>query len=194
MFSIAMGKVGFSITYPKSARDRHLSVVQIRAAAGKRTRGWMMIDGFIIPVALGRGGILANKREGDGGTPRGTFRPLRLWWRSDRHTRPRSVLPLRRIGPKDAWCEDPTDRHYNQPVRLVHDQAGDRLSRADHLYDFIIEIDHNTRPRIAGRGSAVFLHLARANFAPTAGCIGMTKAAMLRLLSRIGPNTRIKIA
>ena len=68
-----------------------------------------------------------------------------------------------------------------------------RLKRADHLYDFIIEIDHNTRPRIAGRGSAVFLHLARDNFAPTAGCISMTKAAMLQLLLRLGPRTRIII-
>jgi L,D-peptidoglycan transpeptidase YkuD (ErfK/YbiS/YcfS/YnhG family) len=65
--------------------------------------------------------------------------------------------------------------------------------RDDHLYDFIIEIDHNTKPRIARRGSAVFLHLARKNFSPTAGCVGMTKNAMLRLLSRIGPATRIVI-
>ena len=70
---------------------------------------------------------------------------------------------------------------------------GDRLRRDDHLYDFIVEIDHNTRPRIAGRGSAVFLHLARENFAPTAGCVSMTKVAMLRLLARLDPKTKIVI-
>jgi len=64
---------------------------------------------------------------------------------------------------------------------------------ADHLYDFIVEIDHNTRPRIAGRGSAVFLHLARDNFGPTAGCVSMTKSAMLQLLRRLGPRTKIII-
>ena len=95
--------------------------------------------------------------------------------------------------PEDAWCEDPHDRHYNQPVRLGRGQGGDRLTRDDHLYDFIIEIDHNAAPRIAGRGSAVFLHLARSNFAPTAGCVSMTKSSMLRLLRRIGPQTRIII-
>ena len=136
---------------------------------------------------------MANKREGDGGTPRGTFRPLRLWWRADRHPRPRTFLPVRAIGPDDAWCEDPADRHYNQPMRLTSRQGGDRLTRDDHLYDFIIEIDHNTAPRIAGRGSAVFLHLARENFSPTAGCVSMTKAAMLRLLERLGPETKIVI-
>jgi L,D-peptidoglycan transpeptidase YkuD (ErfK/YbiS/YcfS/YnhG family) len=147
----------------------------------------------MIPVALGRGGILANKREGDGGTPRGTFQPRRLWWRADRHARPRTVLPVRSIGSRDAWCEDPADRHYNQPVRFAADQGGDRLRRDDHLYDFIIEIDHNTRPRVAGRGSAVFLHLARAQFVPTAGCVAMTRSAMLQLLQRLGPRTKIII-
>ena len=151
------------------------------------------MGGRPIPVALGSGGIRADKREGDGGTPRGVFHPLRLWWRADRHVRPRTFLPVRHIAPGDAWSEDPADRHYNRPIRVADASPGDRLMRDDHLYDFIIEIDHNTRPRIAGRGSAVFLHLARANFSPTAGCVGMTKANMLRLLARIGPRTRIVI-
>jgi L,D-peptidoglycan transpeptidase YkuD (ErfK/YbiS/YcfS/YnhG family) len=123
----------------------------------------------------------------------GTFRPRRVWWRADRHPRPRTFLPVRAIRPEDAWCEDPASRHYNRPVRLDRAGPGDRLTRADQLYDFIIEIDHNMRPRIAGRGSAVFLHLARENFAPTAGCISMSRAAMLRLLARLGPQTRIEI-
>jgi L,D-peptidoglycan transpeptidase YkuD (ErfK/YbiS/YcfS/YnhG family) len=146
-----------------------------------------------IPVALGRGGILANKREGDGGTPRGSFHPRRLWWRADRFPRPRTFLVSRAIASADAWCEDPDDRHYNQPIRVARDYKGDRLTRKDHLYDFIVEIDHNTRPRIAGRGSAVFLHLARDNFGPTAGCVSMTRSAMLQLLWRLGPRTRIVI-
>ncbi len=188
-----MGKSDISITYLTSPRDRPLSAIRIRAAAGDPRRGWLTAGGQTVPVALGRAGILANKREGDGGTPRGTFRPRQLWWRADRHARPRTFLPVRAIGPGDAWCEDPEDRHYNQPVRLPPGRGGDRLRRDDHLYDFIVEIDHNTHPRIAGRGSAVFLHLAREGFGPTAGCVSMTKSAMLRLLQRIGPETKIVI-
>ncbi|MGJ4951198.1 L,D-transpeptidase family protein [Bradyrhizobium sp. HKCCYLS20291] len=179
--------------YGGGPTDRAATVIRIRTAAGNRQRGWLDVSGRIIPVALGRGGILANKREGDGGTPRGTFHPRQLWWRADRHPRPTTRLAIRPIGPEDAWCEDPADRRYNRPFRLRGDQPGDRLARGDHLYDFIIEIDHNTRPRIAGRGSAVFLHLARPNFGPTAGCVAMTRPAMLRLLQRIGPRTRIII-
>jgi L,D-peptidoglycan transpeptidase YkuD (ErfK/YbiS/YcfS/YnhG family) len=168
-------------------------MIWIRAAAGNPCRGRMTAEGLTVPVALGRGGIRANKREGDGGTPKGTFRPRQLWWRADRHPRPQTFLPARAIRPEDAWCEDPGSRHYNQPIRPDRDSGGDRLKRDDHLYDFIIEIDHNSAPRIAGRGSAVFFHLARANFTPTAGCVSMTKSAMLRLLERLGPETKIVI-
>jgi L,D-peptidoglycan transpeptidase YkuD (ErfK/YbiS/YcfS/YnhG family) len=182
-----------SIAYETNLCDRPLSVMRIRPAAGDPCRGWLTAGSQTIPVALGRGGIIANKREGDGGTPKGTFRPRQLWWRADRHPRPLTFLPIRAIRPEDAWCEDPRSRHYNEPVRLDREHGGDRLMRDDHLYDFIIEIDHNSCPRIAGLGSAVFLHLARADFSPTAGCVSMTKSAMLRLLRRLGPQTRIVI-
>jgi L,D-peptidoglycan transpeptidase YkuD (ErfK/YbiS/YcfS/YnhG family) len=175
------------------SRDRPLAAIRVRLAAGQPQRGWLIGAGLTTPVAIGRGSIRADKREGDGGTPKGIFHPVRLWWRSDRHPRPRTFLPVRAIKPTDAWCEDPADRRYNRPITLTTGASGDRLTRDDHLYDFIVEIDHNTRPRIAGRGSAVFLHLARDNFGPTAGCVAMTRPAMLRLLQRIGPRTKIVI-
>ena len=174
-------------------RKVSLSTILVRARAGARTRGWLLAGPLAVPVALGRGGIKANKREGDGGTPRGTFRPRRLWWRADRHARPMTQLPVRRIRPDDGWCEDPADRRYNQPIKVPHGRAGDRLRRDDRLYDFIVEIDHNTRPRVAGRGSAVFLHVAREGFAPTAGCVALRADALRRLLKRIGARTRIVI-
>jgi L,D-peptidoglycan transpeptidase YkuD (ErfK/YbiS/YcfS/YnhG family) len=187
-----MDKRVISSTYRTLSREP-LREIRIRAAAGDPRRGWLTAGGRTAPVALGRGGVRANKREGDGGTPKGSFRPRRLWWRADRHPRPLTFLPVRPIRPEDAWCEDPASRHYNRPMRLERGHSGDRLRRDDHLYDFIVEIDHNSSPRIAGRGSAVFLHLARENFAPTAGCVSMTKATMLRLLARLGPRTRIVI-
>lgn len=146
-----------------------------------------------IPVALGRGGILANKREGDGGTPRGRFRLVRLWWRPDRAPKPRTLLPARRIGRHDGWCEDPHDRLYNRAIHVPDSAPGDRLWRQDRLYDLILEIDHNSRPRVAGRGSAVFVHVAREGFKPTAGCVALRAPQLLRLLERVGPNTRIVI-
>jgi L,D-peptidoglycan transpeptidase YkuD (ErfK/YbiS/YcfS/YnhG family) len=144
-------------------------------------------------VALGRGGIKANKREGDGATPAGRYRLVRLWWRADRTPRPRTMLPVRPITTADGWCEDPSDRHYNRLIRMSPGQPGDRLRRTDALYDLIIEIDHNQRPRIAGRGSAVFIHVARPDMTPTAGCVSMPTMTLRRLLAHVGPNTTITI-
>ena len=170
-----------------------ISTFFVRRKPGHPTRGWLVAGPLALPVALGRGGIKANKREGDGGTPRGTFRLKRLWWRADRVARPMTHLPVRPITGADGWCEDPGDRRYNQPIRLAKGQPGDRLKREDRLYDFIIEIDHNTRPRIAGRGSAVFVHVARPGFAPTAGCVALKPDALRRLIAQVGPKTRIVI-
>jgi L,D-peptidoglycan transpeptidase YkuD (ErfK/YbiS/YcfS/YnhG family) len=166
----------------------------VRAKAGQRTRGWLVAGPLALPVALGRSGIKANKREGDGGTPRGTFVLRRLWWRADRAPRPCTRLPVRRIGRHDGWCEDPRDRRYNRPVQVPEQSTADRLWRADRLYDLIIEISHNTRPRIAGRGSAVFIHVARQEFGPTAGCVALDAKALRRLIERLGPGTRLEIA
>ncbi|HEX3859105.1 MAG TPA: L,D-transpeptidase family protein [Pseudolabrys sp.] len=170
-----------------------LKMLTVRRKAGDPARGWLIAGAQALPVALGRAGIKANKREGDGATPRGAFRLKRLWWRADRHARPRTRLPVQRIGAQDGWCEDPSDRHYNQRIVVPKDSKADRLARKDGLYDFIIELDHNTRPRIAGRGSAVFIHVARPGFAPTAGCVALTMPSLRRLLARLGPDTTIVV-
>src|SRR5262245_51166390 len=170
-----------------------LPTIEVRKRPGHRSEGVLIAAHRTIPVVLGRAGIRANKREGDGATPAGRFRPLRLWWRADRGPPLRAFLPLRQIGPDVAWCEDPADRRYNRPFRRSANEPGDRLWRSDQLYDLIVEIDHNTRPRVAGRGSAVFLHLARPDRRPTAGCVAMRAAELRRLLAVISPKTRISI-
>jgi len=174
-------------------RQAPLSLIRIHRRPGRRSQGWLRAGPLAVPVALGRGGIRADKREGDGGTPRGRFRPLRLWWRADRLPRPASLLPARRIGPHDAWCEDPRDRRYNRHFRRSATEPGDRLQRGDRLYDMIVEIDHNTRPRVAGRGSAVFIHVARDAFAPTAGCVGLRPRDLRILLTKLSRRTRILV-
>lgn len=170
-----------------------LSVIRIRSRPGSPRQGLLFAGAAQLPVALGRGGIKAAKHEGDGGTPAGRFHPVRLWWRDDRLLRPRTGLPVRRIHPGDAWCEDPADRRYNRPFRRSPGEQGDRLRRDDHLYDLIVEIDHNTRPRVAGHGSAVFIHLARPGFAPTAGCVALRRSDLLTLVARLTRKTRIDI-
>jgi L,D-peptidoglycan transpeptidase YkuD (ErfK/YbiS/YcfS/YnhG family) len=172
-----------------------LAVIHIRARPQHRSQALIFAGQRAIRAALGRSGVkaAAAKREGDGATPAGQFHPVRLWWRPDRLPRPQTLLPMRRIGPLDAWCEDPAARRYNRPFQRSANEPGDRLSRSDGLYDLIVEIDHNTRPRVAGRGSAIFLHVARAGFTPTAGCVAMTRKDLIALAARLSPKTRIII-
>ena len=168
--------------------------LRVHARPGQRPHGgWLLAGALRLPVALGRAGLVTLKREGDGATPRGRFRPVRLWWRADAGGRPRTGLPVRRISGSDAWCEDPADRRYNRPMRLPDGGVGDRLWRSDHLYDLVVEIDHNCRPRVKGRGSAIFIHVARPDLAPTAGCVALPAAGLRRLLARLCAKTSIRI-
>jgi len=170
-----------------------LRTISVSRRPSRRSQGWLRAGSLVVPVALGRAGVKADKREGDGGTPRGRFHPVRVWWRADLLRRPRTLLPARRIGRADAWCEDPGDRRYNQSFRRSANEPGDRLWRDDRLYDVILELDHNTRPRVAGRGSAVFVHVARPGLAPTAGCVALRLNDLRALLGRISRKTRIEV-
>ncbi|MCK0206768.1 L,D-transpeptidase family protein [Starkeya koreensis] len=167
--------------------------LRVIARTGDRRRGWLILDGRAMPVALGRGGIRADKREGDGATPRGIWHPRELRYRADHGLRPATHLPVRRTRREDGWCDDPADGRYNRPVRLPFRASHEEMWRADALYDLVVVLDHNERPRQAKRGSAVFLHLARPGFEPTAGCVAFRRADLRRLLARLGPRTRIEI-
>jgi L,D-peptidoglycan transpeptidase YkuD (ErfK/YbiS/YcfS/YnhG family) len=144
-------------------------------------------------VALGRSGIKALKREGDGATPAGRFPVRRVLYRADRVTRPRSVFPLRAIRSDDGWCEDPVDRNYNRLVKLSPRSRADRLTRDDNLYNLILILGHNDRLRVKGRGSAIFVHLARPGYAPTAGCIALSRHDLLMLLAQLRRGSAIYV-
>ena len=141
----------------------------------------------------------ANEAQPGSGDPQAPAQQPPAPRQQPQPAQPRPWLTPRqeRVAGAQAYAEgtDATQAEHEAMISAMVNRAnsGDRLRRDDHLYDFIVEIDHNSSPRIAGRGSAVFLHLARANFGPTAGCVSMTKSAMLRLLARLGPRTRIVI-
>jgi L,D-peptidoglycan transpeptidase YkuD (ErfK/YbiS/YcfS/YnhG family) len=144
------------------------------------------------PAAIGRAGVRADKREGDGASPAGAFRLLRVWWRADRLGRPATRLPTRAVGPRDGWSDDPADPLYNSPVRLPRRFGHERMRRADRLYDLVVETSHN-EARVPGAGSAVFVHLRRGEGARTAGCVAFRRADLLWILARWRPGDRLAI-
>lgn len=158
------------------------------AAARLRHRAWTA------RCAIGRAGIAANKREGDGATPLGAYPMRRILYRADRIARPISALPAAPLDPASGWCDDPASPDYNRPVRLPVEASAERLWRADALYDLIVVIGHNDAPVRFARGSAIFLHLAAPGYAPTEGCIALARRDLIRLLARIDRATRLRIA
>ena len=126
-------------------------------------------------------------------TPVGRFGILRACYRPDRLGRPRSNLPFTALRPTDGWCDDPTDRRYNRPVRLPCGAGHERMWRDDPLYDLVLDLSYNRAPTIRGRGSAIFLHVARPGLAPTEGCVALDARRLRHLLGRIGPRTQIEV-
>ncbi|MDF1720033.1 MAG: L,D-transpeptidase family protein [Minwuia sp.] len=143
--------------------------------------------------ALGSSGIVADKREGDGGTPVGTFAIRRLMYRHDRIGRPRTALPAQPILRTHGWCDDPGSPGYNRQIRLPSTFGHEELWRADGLYDLVLVIGHNDRPVVAGGGSAVFVHVARPDMAPTEGCVAFAFDALMEIITRLRPGDTVRI-
>jgi L,D-peptidoglycan transpeptidase YkuD (ErfK/YbiS/YcfS/YnhG family) len=165
--------------------------VLVRRAPGRPCQARVILAHGVRQAALGRTGIRALKREGDGGTPLGRFPIRQVLYRADRGIRPRTSLPLHAIRAGDGWCDDPLDRNYNRLVTLSSRRSAEGLRRADHLYDVVLVLGYNDRPRVRGRGSAIFVHLARPGLTPTDGCIALTRGDLLALLAEVRPGTEI---
>lgn len=143
--------------------------------------------------AVGRTGVRAGKREGDGATPAGVF-PLReVLHRPDREARPATELSISAVAAQDGWSDDPADPAYNRRVVIPHPFRTEALWREDGLYDLMAVIGFNDAPVVPGRGSAIFLHVARPGYGGTDGCVAVARADLLRVLKRCGPGTAIEI-
>ena len=164
-----------------------------RGLSARATIGTIACGNLRFACALGRSGRRVDKREGDGATPIGCFALRAAFYRGDRLMRPRTRLPLIALKAADGWCDDPRDRNYNRRVRRPYPASAEALWRADHLYDLVVVLGHNDRPRVKGRGSAIFMHVAETDLAPTAGCVALRLPHLLRLLEGLSRSSRVWI-
>ena len=156
-------------------------------------RGILKWAGTEVQCALGRSGVGATKREGDGVTPIGAFPLRQVMYRPDRVEAPETGLPVRAIELADGWCDDPGDPRYNQLVRLPYKAGHERLWRDDGLYDLLAVIGYNDDPIEAGLGSAIFMHVARPDYQPTEGCVAVNLLDLQAILRDCYPHDRIVI-
>ena len=143
--------------------------------------------------AVGKGGVSEKSREGDGVTPAGAWPLRRVLYRADRLDAPKTVLPLVEIEEEDGWCDAPDDVNYNRLVQLPYPSHAEALWREDGLYDVVAVIGFNDAPIVKGRGSAIFLHVAAKDYAPTQGCVAVKKQDLLEALAQLVRGDRIRI-
>ncbi len=167
--------------------------VSVLARSHAAQQAILAVGNLRLHCALGRSGSRVAKREGDGATPIGIWHPVRIFYRADRQSRPLSSLPIKRLKPEDGWCDATMNRNYNRFVRLPYSASAENLWRSDHVYDIVVVLDHNTRPRRRHCGSAIFVHLARPDFTPTEGCIALTRRDLCLLLASISRRTRFAV-
>nr|WP_309082697.1 L,D-transpeptidase family protein [Chelativorans sp.] len=167
--------------------------ISVRRRPNSPSQGILAVGSCTFRCALGRSGISAFKREGDGATPLASMRPIRILFRRDR--RPSGIgparLPAAVIRQDFGWCDAPQSPSYNRLVRLPFAASHEKMLRDDRLYDVCVVLDWNFLPRKRGGGSAIFLHVARPGFEPTEGCIAVAPGTMARLLPLLSRQTRI---
>ena len=171
--------------------EKNLLIVQ--ADTTDSALGWARLGDKRWRCSVGAGGIREDKVEGDAATPAGIFPLRRILFRNDRLVLPKVGLPARPIADHDGWCDDPRSTSYNRLVRVPNQWSHERLWRDDGLYDLLVVVGYNDDPPEGEWGSAIFLHVAREDHAPTQGCIAFARADLLELVALLSSETRLKV-
>ena len=143
--------------------------------------------------ALGKAGIRKKKKEGDNITPKGIYKIIKIYYRDDRIKKISSKFKLIKITKKMGWCDDPKSKKYNQLIKLPNKYSHEKLYKKNNTYDLLLVLDYNMKPIVKNKGSGIFMHVAKRNYRPTAGCIALKKKDLLKLTKIIKLSTKILI-
>ncbi|MCC3861671.1 L,D-transpeptidase family protein [Pseudemcibacter aquimaris] len=162
------------------------------------SRGILRMGEETYPCALGKEGITINKAEGDHKSPTGKFALRSVYYRYDKLDGPiYTQVPMMALIREDGWCDDPNDVAYNKSVMLPYHASAENLWRDDDLYDVLVVLGYNDDPVVPGKGSAIFMHVARDlsdnDFKGTEGCVSLKKDHLLELLPKLTPETSLEI-
>ncbi len=153
------------------------------------------------PCTIGKNGTIAahEKIEGDGKTPLGSWEILKVLYRADRisleeRATINKYLAIFPLCQRDGWCDESEDPYYNQAVMIPYTSRFEYLWRdQENTYDLIVILKYNIDPVISGRGSAIFMHVAKPGLTPTEGCVALERDNLLELLSLLQGSTQITI-
>jgi len=92
-----------------------------------------------------------------------------------------------------GWCDDPKSKKYNKLIRLPFKGGAEKLYRGDNTYDIILVLNYNLNPIRKGKGSAIFIHVAKKNYKNTLGCIAVSKKNLKKIIKKINKSTIVNI-
>ena len=155
--------------------------------------GYLIYKNSKFRCSLGINGIKNKKKEGDGITPKGIFKLKKIYYRNDKVKNIVTKVKKIKITKDMGWCDDPKSKFYNKLIRLPSKFSHEKLYRKDNIYNLIIVLDYNMNPVTKNKGSAIFIHLAKKNYKPTQGCMGLKQNDLIKLIKMIKKNQKIKI-
>ena len=155
--------------------------------------GYLKYKNFKCRCALGKAGINKKIKEGDNITPAGVFKITKIYYRADKIKNIKTAIKKIKIKKNMGWCDDIKSRFYNKEIKLPIQHSHEKLYRKDEIYDIICVLNFNTNPISRGKGSAIFVHVAKKKYTSTKGCVALKKKDLMYILSKIKKNTKIKI-
>ena len=194
--------VANSVETPAGARQLITVEAQVARTTHAELRTWRRVDGCWVAVAgpfparLGRSGLSANRREGDGTTPTGVFTIGPTMYGNDPN--PGVRFRYRRLRCGDWWDEDPRSPTYNSFQHVPCGQkppfggASEGMWEQPRPYPFLAVFEYNTRPVVPGKGSGMFLHAQTGG--PTNGCVSIRKDQLRAVLRWLRPGAKPVIA
>jgi L,D-peptidoglycan transpeptidase YkuD (ErfK/YbiS/YcfS/YnhG family) len=156
------------------------------------------VDGRWVPALapttarVGRSGVSADRWEGDGTTPAGTFTMTEAFGNG---ADPGSGLPYRQVHEQDYWVGDSGSPYYNTwQVGPPNGRWGyaELLWTMPESYRHAVVIDYNRSPVVPRRGSAIFLHVWSEN--ATSGCVAIDRQRLVEILRWLDPAEHPVIA
>ena len=143
--------------------------------------------------AIGKRGIGFKRKEGDLITPKGKYKIKYILYRKDRIKKIQSKIKKIAIKKNMGWCDDTKSKKYNRLIKLPSSNSHEKLYKKESIYDLILVLNYNMNPIVKGKGSAIFIHVAKKNYKKTEGCIALKKIHLLKIIKNLKKNTVVKI-
>tara|TARA_B110001452_G_scaffold260816_1_gene258770 strand:- start:499 stop:942 length:444 start_codon:yes stop_codon:yes gene_type:complete len=136
---------------------------------------FLIYNNYKVKCALGKRGIGNKRKEGDFITPKGLYKIKYILYRKDRVSKIKTKFNKVILKKNMGWCDDPKSSRYNKLIRTPFNYNYEKLYRKNNIYDIILVLNYNMNPIQKGKGSAIFIHIAKKNYKKTEGCIAIKK-------------------